>query len=192
MRKQRPGDAGFADLAAEEHVVGDRQRRRQRQVLVDGLDAGVARLHRRTELHRLAFELDFALVGIDGAGDRLDQRGFSGTVVADHGEDFAGIEIEIGIVERGDAAIALDETARGEKGLDASADTFLIHWSMATAPMMSTPVRNTFHCGSAPSMLSPIDTTPTIMAPNSVPRIEPRPPNSEMPPITVAVMAWRL
>ena len=34
--------------------------------------------------------------------------------------------------------------------------------------------------------------TPTISAPNSVPRIEPRPPNSEMPPITTAVMAWRL
>ena len=30
--------------------------------------------------------------------------------------------------------------------------------------------------------------TPTISAPKSVPRIEPRPPNSEMPPITTAVM----
>ena len=41
-------------------------------------------------------------------------------------------------------------------------------------------------------MVRPIDTTPTISAPNSVPRMEPRPPNSEMPPITAAVMACRL
>ncbi len=34
--------------------------------------------------------------------------------------------------------------------------------------------------------------TPTMMEPNKVPRIDPRPPNSEMPPITAAVMAWRL
>ena len=56
MRNQSPEKARFADLAAEEHVVGDRQRRRQRQVLVDGLDAGIARLHRRLEVDRLAFQ----------------------------------------------------------------------------------------------------------------------------------------
>ena len=30
--------------------------------------------------------------------------------------------------------------------------------------------------------------TPTINAPNNAPKIEPRPPNSEMPPMTTAVM----
>ncbi len=38
-----PSEPGLAPLAAEEQVVGDRQGRRQRQVLVDRLDAGVAR-----------------------------------------------------------------------------------------------------------------------------------------------------
>jgi hypothetical protein len=58
---------------------------------------------------------------VNCARDRLDHRGLAGAVVADHGKDFAGIEIEIGLVERGDAAIALDETAGGEKGSSASA-----------------------------------------------------------------------
>ena len=35
----------FAQFAAEEHVVGDRQRRRQRQVLVHRFDAGIACIH---------------------------------------------------------------------------------------------------------------------------------------------------
>ena len=47
-----PSRPRLADLAAEEHVVGDRQRRRQREVLVDRLDAGLARLHRRVEVER--------------------------------------------------------------------------------------------------------------------------------------------
>ena len=52
MRNHWPSEPGLRDLAAEEHVVGDRQRRRQREVLVDRLDAGVARLHGRAELAR--------------------------------------------------------------------------------------------------------------------------------------------
>ncbi len=57
-----PSTPGFADLAAEEHVVGDRQRRRKREVLIDGLDAGVARLHRRLEVDLLALQRDLALI----------------------------------------------------------------------------------------------------------------------------------
>ena len=54
---------------------------------------------------------DLAFVRNDRAGDRLDQRRLAGAVVADHGQDLARIEIEIGIVEGGDAAVALDEAA---------------------------------------------------------------------------------
>ncbi|MCY1302655.1 hypothetical protein D9M70_523250 [compost metagenome] len=141
----------------------------------------------------LALEHDLTLIGRDGARYRLDHRGLAGTVVADHGEDLAGIEVEVGIVEGGHATVALDEAAGCENGfLCHQAATFLIHWSMATAVMISTPVRKTFHCGSAPSMLRPMETTPTIIAPIRVPRIDPRPPKSEMPPITAAVMACRL
>ncbi len=62
-------------------------------------------------MHRLAFERDLALVGMHGAGDRLDQRRLAGAVVADDGEHFAGVEVEIRVVESGDAAVALDQAA---------------------------------------------------------------------------------
>ena len=63
-------------------------------------------------MHDLAAEADLAGVRDHGAAERLDQRRLAGAVVADHGEDLAGIEIEVGVVERGDAAVALDELAR--------------------------------------------------------------------------------
>jgi hypothetical protein len=40
LAQQLAHEAGFAQLAAHEHVVGDRQRRRHGEGLVDGLDAG--------------------------------------------------------------------------------------------------------------------------------------------------------
>ena len=44
------------------------------------------------------------------------------------------------MVERGDAAVALDEVAALENGFGHD-DTFLIHWSTATAAMMRMPMR---------------------------------------------------
>ena len=54
--------------------------------------------------------------------------------------------------------------------------------------MIKTPIRRYVHCGSVPASLNPSPNTPTVSAPNSMPNIEPRPPKSEMPPITTAVM----
>ena len=62
-------------------------------------------------MHDFPAEPDFAGVGDDRAAKRLDQRRLAGAVVADDGEDLAGIKIEIGVVERGDPAIALDKAA---------------------------------------------------------------------------------
>ena len=45
-------------------------------------------------------------------GQRLDQRRLAGAVVADHGEDLAGQQLEVGAVQRGDVAVALDQAAR--------------------------------------------------------------------------------
>ena len=185
-------EAGRADLAAEEHIVGDRQRRRQRQILIDGLDAGLARVDRRAEMHDFAGEPDLARVGDHRAAERLDQRRFAGAVVADHGEDLAGIEVEIGVVERGDAPVALDQPARGEDRVRRSFETLRIHWSSATATMISTPMANSCHSTSSPASDTAERNTPTISAPISVPTIEPRPPNRLVPPITTAVMLSRL
>ena len=57
-------------------------------------------------MHDLAGEPDLAGVGRDRAAERLDQRRLAGAVVADDGEDLVGIEVEVGVVERDDAAVA--------------------------------------------------------------------------------------
>ena len=91
--------------------------------------------------------------GMTAPAEHLDQRRLAGAVVADDAEDLARHEIEIGVVERGDAAVALDEAARLENRLDvcrAHADTFLIHWSSVTATMISTPTVKSCHRTSRP------------------------------------------
>ena len=81
-------------LAAEEDVGADRQIVGQRQVLVDRLDAVVAGLLRRGERDALAVERDVALVIVEHAGDRLDQRRLAGAVVAGKRHDLAGMDVE--------------------------------------------------------------------------------------------------
>ena len=53
-------------------------------------------------------------------------------------------------------------------------------------------MRKKVHCGSVPTIFSPISKTPTISAPKNMPTIDPRPPKSEIPPITTAVIDWIL
>src|SRR5439155_11110580 len=71
--EQLADQPGLASLPPEEQVVDDRQRRRQRQMLVDRLDAGRPGVERRAKMNRLAVEADLAVVRLDGPGQRLDQ-----------------------------------------------------------------------------------------------------------------------
>ena len=107
-------------------------------MLIDGFDAGAAGVHGRVEVHRLAVEAHFAVIGNEGTGKRLDQGRLAGAVVADHRKDLARIEIEVAMIEGGHPAIALGEPAGGENGRG-HCETLRSHWSMATAAMMSTP-----------------------------------------------------
>ena len=70
-----------------------------------------------------------------------------GAVVADDGENLAGVELEAHSVERDDAAERLDEVDPLDDGGDCRggghAFTFLIHWSMATAAMTRMPTART-------------------------------------------------
>ena len=68
-------------------------------------------------MHNLPAKPDFSGIGDHRAAKRLDQRRLSGAVVADDREDLAGIEVEVGMIERGDPAIALDEAAPLQNGL---------------------------------------------------------------------------
>ena len=78
-------------------------------------------------MHNLATESNFARVRDHSAANRFDQRRFASPIVADDGEDLVRIEVEIGVVERGYAAVALDERAPGEDGFDAHLATLRFH-----------------------------------------------------------------
>ena len=79
-------------LAAEEDVGSDRKVIGEGEVLVDGLDAAVARLARRRHVEAFARQMDGTGVGLVDAGDVLDQRRLAGTVVADQRQHLAAGE----------------------------------------------------------------------------------------------------
>src|SRR5262249_15852064 len=116
---------------------------------------------------------------------------------ADHAEDLARVQIEIAVVERGDAAVALDqarrrENGRGENGGRGHRASLRSHWSTATAMIIKVPIANTRHSAATPARARPLRTRPRISAPSSGPRMAPRPPNRLTPPITTAVIESRL
>src|SRR6218665_1964319 len=157
-------------------------------------------------MNGVAVHCDLSLIGHDCTGEHLDEARLAGTVVADHGEDLTPTQIEVCAVDRGDAAVTLDEAARLEcQGLVAclfSQGCWLsqdcsprylavlrrMNWSTATATITRTPVAIFWY---RLSTLASVRTWPrplTITAPTRVPSTPPRPPNRLVPPITTAVM----
>jgi hypothetical protein len=82
---QRSEHAAATALTAEEDVGGDVERRGDGQLLVDRLDPDVARIPWRAKVNAVPVEPDLALVRVEGAGERLDQRRLARSVVADDG-----------------------------------------------------------------------------------------------------------
>ena len=84
-------DAEPGRLVAEEHVLGDRQERHERQFLVDDDDPEVLGLGDVAERHRLALVEDVARVGPVRVDTRqhFHQRRLAGTVLAADGMDLA-------------------------------------------------------------------------------------------------------
>src|SRR5688572_16207109 len=143
-------------------------------------------------MNRLTVHQDLAVVGRDRAGQRLDQCRFARTVVADHRQDLAGVELEVRLVQSRDAAEPFGKSAGLQDGRAVRhAETLRSHWSIETATMIRKPTANSCHSTSTPESARPLRNTPTISAPISVPMIEPRPPNRLVPPITTAVMESR-
>src|SRR3984957_17760232 len=131
---------------------------------------------------------NLARVGNNRAAEGLDQRRLARAIVPNDREDLPRIKVEVGMVERGDAPVTLDKAASHEGRFDAHFDTLRIHWSSATATMIRTPIANSCQSTSSPARETAERKTPTISAPTSVPMIDPLPPNSDVPPITTAVM----
>ena len=86
--------------AAEKHVRGCGHVRDDGEFLVDRGDARALLGAGAVLVDRFAEYLDAALVGGVGAGEDLDQRGFSGAVLADEAVDLALTKHEIDTLER--------------------------------------------------------------------------------------------
>ena len=100
-------------LVAEEDVLGDRQHRHQRKLLVDDDDALAFAVVDAFEVAFLAAIDDLAVIGagrID-ARQHLHQRRLAGAVLADHGVDFALLDAEVDVRQRLDAGKRLGDAA---------------------------------------------------------------------------------
>ena len=88
------------DFAPKEHIGRRRQIVAERQVLVDDLDALLARLDGLMKVHRLAADADLAVGRGEIAGDDLDQGRLASAVVAHEPEHFASLERHVDFVQR--------------------------------------------------------------------------------------------
>ena len=78
-------------------------------------------------MHDLAGKADLAGVRRQRAAQSLDQRRLAGAVVANHRENLAGIEIEVGMVERDDTPEPLHQAARLQDRFGGHFETLRIH-----------------------------------------------------------------
>src|SRR5580692_6014223 len=85
-----------------------------------------ARGDRRGEVDDLTAKPNLARVGNDRATEGLDERRFARAVVPNDREDLAGIKVEVGVVERSDTPVTLDEAASLHDRFDAHCDTLRI------------------------------------------------------------------
>ena len=102
-------------LAAHEEIGDDVDVGAEREVLVDGLDAGRLRLGRRGEVALDAVEDDAPGARRHAAGDDLDQRRLAGAVVAEERDDLAAIDVEADAAQRLDRAEMLGDAVEPEQ-----------------------------------------------------------------------------
>ena len=115
-----PDEAEPSRLGAEEHVLGDRPLRDQRDLLGDHRDPALERRAGRTEAHRLAAQVQLALVLREHARDDLAEGGLAGSVLADEGMNGAGANLHRDLVQGTSATERLADPADVEVDLAGS------------------------------------------------------------------------
>ena len=85
---------------AEHHVLGDRERRRDAQLLLNDRDARPESVCGGVEVDRLSVEEQAPAVGPVDPAERLDQGGLARAVLADERVHLPGREVERDLVER--------------------------------------------------------------------------------------------
>ena len=105
--------AAAPPLVAEEDVLGDRQVRHQRELLVDDHDPDVLAVADAAEVHRLAVVDDLAVVaaGRVDAREHLHQRGLAGAVLTADRVDLAAADVEVDVLQRLDPGEGLGDGA---------------------------------------------------------------------------------
>ena len=99
----------------EHEVVRHGQLGDQRELLVDGRDAGVAGGLGRARLERLAAHEYLAPVRPHHSCDDLDERRLAGAVLAEQRVHLGVPDLEIGSLERMDAAVLLADARRAQR-----------------------------------------------------------------------------
>jgi hypothetical protein len=96
-------------------VLGDRKGRHQVQLLGNGYDSGQNRVVRTRQFAGDAIDCDLAEVGPQRATEDTDQCGFSGSVLADQGMNFARHDGKAHAIERGRCAVPLGDVRRADR-----------------------------------------------------------------------------
>ena len=104
------------ELATEEHVHEHRLTIREREILVDHLDAEAPRVARIGEHSVASIDRDVAGRRAMHARDHFHERRLAGAVVADQRDDFARIDLEAEVVDRDVAAEFLAQVREAEHG----------------------------------------------------------------------------
>ena len=103
-------------LAPEKHVFGDRQVRRQHDLLMDQNDAAPLRVDRAFQLDRRAVELDRAAGGREMARQDLHQRRLARAVFADDRVDLSGANADRDVAQDLDRPERARQADRFENG----------------------------------------------------------------------------
>ena len=109
------GAARVAQFRAEEHVVRNGQFGDQVEFLVDHGDAVPRGVLGRVDVHRLAEDLDAALVVGVHAGQDVAQRRLAGAVLAEQRDDLTGVHGEVDAVQGAHAGEGLADLAHGQQ-----------------------------------------------------------------------------
>ncbi len=99
LSRSKERTAARAHLA-EQHVVFDTQVGREVQLLVDHGNAACQGIAGTLRLKRPTVDLHRACVSTVSTAERLEQRAFAGTVLADQSQDSAGVDGQRHILQR--------------------------------------------------------------------------------------------
>ena len=119
-------DAELGRLVAEKDVLGDREQRHQRQLLMNDDDADVFAVGDAGEAARLALVDDVAFIGavrVDAA-EHFHQRRFAGAVLAADGVDLARLHHQIDVAQRFDAGKRLGDAPHFQNCVHRKLDRF--------------------------------------------------------------------